>query len=293
MMRTIPGERVRAKEIAEAVDRLIAEPGMDLSPLGAEDAGVLAVARELAGLPSLLGPVSPELEQRVMSRIRSAGGSAWRAPHFRLRWAATGLVLALALALILWATPFGQTAVASFMAVFHLGRTEVRITPAKPLTVQEATAVVDRSTIERYVSLEEAQAQVPFALLQPAYLPSNYRLREVKSYTYPDLPTWIPQPLLAELVYEDDIGKQMLLQIYPILLGEQASISGLNLQATPIQNVQDVVIGGQPGVLLQLGQERDRSGWQQVVWEYGDLILALTAAGLDTAELLRVGDSVR
>lgn len=292
-MKSSPEERGRAQQISALVDRLIAEPGMDAPSLDAEDTGVWAAARELARLPSLLGPVSPALEQRVMGRIRSAKGSDQGATRCRLSWAVTGLATALALALIVWITPLGQTAVASFLAVFHLGQTEVRITPANTQAIQEATAAVGRSTIERYASLEEAQARVPFALVQPAYLPPGYRLRDIKSYTYPDLPTWLPQPLLAELVYEDQQGRQMLLQIYPILLGEQASISGLNLQAKPIQDVQDVTVGGQPGVLLQLGQERKEAGWQQVIWEHEDLILALTATGLDTAELLRVGGSVR
>lgn len=275
------------------VDRLIAEPDAGVPPLDADDAGVVAVARTLAHLPPLLGPVSPALEQRVMSRVSAANRTVAGSPRCRLSWAVTGVALALVMALILWVTPFGQTAVASFLAVFHLGQTQVRITPADTLAIQEATSAVDASTIERYASLEEAQGRVPFALVQPTYLPPGYRLGEIRSYTYPDLPTWLPQPLLAELVYESDGRGQMLLQIYPILLGEQASISGLNLQASPIQDVRDVVVGGQPGVLLQLGPERDGAGWQQVVWEHGDLILALTATSLDTAELLQVGGSVR
>jgi hypothetical protein len=51
--------------------------------------------------------------------------------------------------------------------------------------------------------------------------------------------------------------------------------------------VQDLEINGQPGVLLRVGD-----AWQEIVWEQGDLILALSAPDLPEEELLAVARSV-
>ena len=77
------------------------------------------------------------------------------------------------------------------------------------------------------------------------------------------------------------------------MLGDHASISGLNLEAAPIQGVQDVDVNGQAGVLLQLGTQEHQTAWQEIVWEQDDLILALYGANLTEADLLRIARSVR
>lgn len=245
---------------------------------GGEDAELLEVGRRLARLPALLGPVEPALEERVMRRVRAA--TQRRRPALRPSWAVAGLTAVLLLILML--TPMGQTAVASFLAVFHLGRTEVQIvqteTPA-PSNQQPA--------VRQQLTLAQARDLLPFAIPQPAYLPPGYRLQEVGSYTYPDLPEWVPQPILVDLVYGNGAGQSCTLRIYPIMLGEEASISGVNLAATSVEKVQDLEINGQPGVLLRVG-----SAWQEVVWEQGDLVLALWAPDLPEEELLRIARSV-
>jgi hypothetical protein len=76
-------------------------------------------------------------------------------------------------------------------------------------------------------------------------------------------------------------------------LGDEGSISKLNLQATSIQDARDVDVSGQAGVLLQLGTGRPGTVWQEVVWEQGDLILALSSTRLAEDELLRVACSIR
>jgi hypothetical protein len=145
---------------------------------------------------------------------------------------------------------------------------------------------VSTARVER-LTLAEAQDRLPFALSRPAYLPPGYHLQEVNSHTYPDLPEWVPQPIFVDLIYGNDAGQTCTLRIYPITLGEKASISGLNLETTSIEKVQDLDVNGQPGVLLQVG-----SNWQQVVWEKNDTILALWATNLDREELLKVARSV-
>jgi hypothetical protein len=290
-MRSTRTERIRAGHLSAAVDQLIDDPGAQPEHY-APDAGLLDTARQLAQLPSLLGPVDPILEQQVMRCVRTgAAGRVRRAPRFRLGWAVAGVVtLLLALALL---TPLGQTAVASFMAVFNLGRTEVIITPVDTPTVPEATVVAQSTALSQPLTLTEARTQVPFAIPQPGYVPAGYSLRQVVGHTYPDLPAWLPQPFSVDLVYGDGKSHELTLRLYQITLSDQASISRLNLEAAPIKDVQDVDVNGQPGVLLQLGSAKGAATWQEVVWEQGDLILALSAADLSEAELLRVARSVR
>jgi hypothetical protein len=169
------------------------------------------------------------------------------------------------------------------MAVFNLGSTEVQVARVgTPTVVAGARAVQERLT------LEEAQAQVAFAIPQPASLPAGYRLREVNGYSYPDLPAWVPRPFFVELVYGAEGEAACSLRVYPIMLGQGASTAGMNLEATSIQEAQDVEIDGSPGVFMRLGE-----GWQEVVWEQGDLILALSSLNLTRDELLRIAASVQ
>lgn len=287
-MRTTKAERIRAEQVSAAVDQLIQDPDAQLRQLESDDAGVLTTAHQLARLPALMDPVDPALERQIMRRVRTGAGQR-RMPRFRLSWAAAGLAAVL---LVLLFTPMGQTAVASFMAVFSLGRTEVHITPVDTPAAPLATVAAQGPVVRQNLTLEEAQAQVSFAIPQPAYLPPGYRLHEVRSYTYPDLSPWVPQPLFVELVYGDDLAGELRLRLYPIMLGGEAGISGLNLQATPIRDVQDVDVNGQPGVLLQLGTDRAGPSLQEVVWEQGDLILALSTSHLSQTDLLRIARSL-
>jgi hypothetical protein len=291
---------MHAERLSAAVDQLIGDPQAQPGPAEASDVGLFATAHYLMRVVEHLGPVSPALEQRVdhISRQQAAGQKADRLPRLRLAWAVGGLAALLVLITLL--TPTGQTALASFMAVFHLGRTEVSITPGNPALTQlpsaratEAAAGAASPAVYQDLTLEEAQVQMHLAIPQPAYLPVGYRLRAVRSCTYPDLPAWIPQPFSLDIVYESSQGPQVRLRLYPIALGDKASISGLNLEASPIQDVRDVDVNGQPGVLLRLGAEGAEAAWQEVVWEQGELILALSATSLTEDELLRMARSIR
>jgi hypothetical protein len=290
-MKISRSERRRAERVSAAVDQLIRHADVQGNALDPADAGLLPAVRRLAGLPALLGPVDPRLERRVMAQVRAESRPVRPSPRFRLAWAVAGVVVLLLAAMLL--TSAGQTAVASFMAVFKLGRTEVRITPVDTASTPLATAAAQSTAIRQSLTLAQAQDLVPFAIPQPAYLPPGYRLREVVSYSYPDLPAWVPQPLFVELIDGDQEGHEIALRVYPITLGDQASISGLNLEASPIQDVQDVEVNGQPGVLLKLGPDRAKASWQEVVWEQGALILALSATNLTEQDLLRIAASVR
>jgi hypothetical protein len=292
-LNTTKSERTRAEEISAAVDELIRNPDAPPGqfPAGPEDIGLLTTARQLTRLSSLLGPVDPLLEQQIMRQVQTEGRAPRHGPRLRLGWAVAGLVAVLLVVTLF--TPMGQTAVASFMAVFKLGRTEVRITPVDTPALLQATVVAQSTAVQQTLTLEEARAQVSFAIPQPAYLPAGYRPQGAISHTYPDLPAWVPQPFFVELIYADGQAHELSLRAYPIMLGDEASISGMNLQAAPIQDVQDVDVNGHPGVLLRLGTGRNGTGWQEVVWEQGDLILALSANDLTQADLLRIARSVQ
>jgi hypothetical protein len=284
-------EQIRAEQVSAAVDHLLREPDAQPEDLDPNEAGLLDTARQLAQLPSLLGPVDPVLEQRVIRSVQAGNRAVRRLPVLQPVWVASGLAAILLVVLLL--TPLGETAVASFVAVFNLGRTEVRITPVDTPSALATTVAGEGAAVQQTLTLTEAQAQTHFPIPQPGYLPAGYRLRAVSSYSYPELPAWVPQPLFVELVYEDFLGEECRLRIYPIALGDQASISGMNLEASPIWEVRDVRVNRHPGVLLRLGSEGAEDAWQEVVWEQDDLILALSATGMTDADLLNIARSVQ
>jgi hypothetical protein len=283
-MKTSELERMRAERVSAAVDELIRDPEAGPASVEPEDAGLLHTARRLAQLPTLLGPVDPVLERRVMHQVQRAKPRRERSP-VRLVWAAAGMAAALLLVLLI--TPAGQTAVASFLGVFHLGRTEVQVSQ-----VGTPTATAQAAVRREILTLEGARSRLPFTIPQPAHLPAGYGLHEVSGYIYPDLPAWLPQPFFVELVYGDGSGALLMLRVYPLAVGEEASISTLNLEASSFELVKDIEIRGQPAVLLRLGDGGRRNAWQEVVWEHGDLILSLSASDLTEAQLLQVAASV-
>lgn len=294
-MRLTKTERFRAKIASDLVDRLTCDPGAQVGHLDAGDDVLLSTARQLARLPALLGPVDPALEQRVV-RLSQSHASSQRAKS--LRYLRPGLVMAgvaAVLMLVALLTPLGQTAVASFMAVFNLGSTQVRITPVDVPSALQTTDEIRAAVVRQSLTLDEAAEQASFPILQPAYLPPGYRLLEAVGHTYPDLPAWVPRPFSIELFYEDDRGGWFSLHMYPITLGTdtQARVSGMNLEAAPIQDVRDVDVNGQPGLLLRLGSGEDEVGLQELVWEQDQVVLALSAVDLTEAELLRIARSVR
>lgn len=288
-------ERERAARLAAALDELFADPASPPTGLEPEDEALLSTAQRLARLPALLGPAGPgllpepeHLVRRVRAGLRERGRPGASRPGRRLvprwRWAAAALAVVLVVGLLL--TPAGQTAVASFLGIFHLGRTQVQISQTGTPMPADHTAVRDTWT------LEEARERLPFALPGPAYLPEGYSPRAVYSYTYPDLPEWVPQPVFVDVDYgraeRSQAGGSLILRVYPIMLGHEASISRLNLQTTSVEKVQDLEINGRPGVLLRVGD-----AWQEIVWEQGDLVLALWAPDLPEEELLAIARSVR
>lgn len=281
---------MRAEQVSAAVDRLLQEPEAQPELLDPEDEGLMATAQQLAQLPVLLGPAEPALEQRILRRAQTLGVPSRQLPRARLGWVALGVAVLLFVVFLL--SPMGQTTVASFLAVFDLGLTEVRIESSGTPSELPATVATGATALQTSLTLAEAQEQVSYAIPQPAYLPNRYELLRVTSYVYPDLPAWVPQPVFLELIYGDGTGEELILRVYAIMLGEDANISRLNLQARSIRDVQDIDVNDRPGVLLQLDTDRTGVSWKEVVWEQDDLIMALSSANLTEDELLRIARSV-
>jgi hypothetical protein len=226
-----------------------------------------------------------------LDQSRSSSRREKQLRYLRPGWVVAGVAAAVLLVALL--TPFGQTAVASFMAVFNLGSTQVRITPVDVASL-EATDEMRAAVVSQSLTLDEAAEQASFPVLQAAYLPPGYYLLETVGHTYPDLPAWMPRPFSIELVYEDDEGAWFSLHMYPISLGSgtRARVSGMNLEAAPIRDVRDVDVNGQPGMLLLLESAGDGTGLKELVWEQDQVVLALSAADLSEAELLQIARSV-
>jgi hypothetical protein len=208
-----------------------------------------------------------------------------------LGWAIGGLALALLAVLLL--TPLGDTAVAGLMAVFDLGRTDLRVAPEELSPAVPETAVEGGRAVRQTLTLAEAQASVAFNIPQPGSLPPGFRLAAVYGYQYPDLSAWVPQPFFVELVYSDSEGKELLLQVYSIALSDGVSVSSLNLRAPPVEDVQDVEVNGQPGVLLRHDLEPTGIELLELVWEQDDLLLALSSHHLDDLDLLDIARSIQ
>lgn len=283
-------EQVRAAELSAAIDGLLNNSSVELEDTSKMETGLVDMARQLSRLPAMLGPVSHDLEQRVLGMVENTVDRPQPKQFYKGVMAVAAV--AATLFLVMAFSPMGHTAMASFMAVFNLGRTEVRITPANDMIEPSSTAEIHATAVQEALSLSEAQGAFGFVIPQPVDLPEGFDLQGTYSYSYPDLPAWVPQPFFLELVYQEPGGKEMTLRVYPIMLGDRASISGMDLQAKPIQSVEDVEIDGQPGVLLTLGSQQVPGAWHEIVWEQGDLILALSATELGPDTLLKVAGSV-
>ena len=144
-MKITRAERARAEQLSAILDRSNHGAGVSREGLDAQEAGLLDTARQLARWPELLGPIDPQLEERVLDSVRARRRRS-RAPR-PLKWAWAGAGLAILLLVAVALTPLGQTAVAGFLAVFNLGATEVRIESASTPSPLPATAATGNTCL--------------------------------------------------------------------------------------------------------------------------------------------------
>jgi hypothetical protein len=280
-------ERDRARQLSGEIDRMLsgALPEAKPSPAGwAEDDSLLATARSLRELGERLPPVPRNLERRVQRIVCSPlvvdTPRSWR----QVLWGALAATLVL---LAVWfVAPSGQQVWAAMRSSL-LGQTRVELTP----TVGPETRAV-REPLRDLVAVELLIGRAPSV---PRALPDGYSLQEIAAVSYPDLPSWISQPLFVELCYGADVAPSgFCLRQYRLLFRELGGIGGVQVADKAVKEFQQVELGGATGTLLTFAasEERPRESFT-VLWERDGLLLELQSDVLAKDELLQVARSVR
>lgn len=276
-------ERRTAQRLSERIEGML-----DLTESPKTD-DLLDTARQLARLGDLFGPPDPAFERRLTAQIetrlaeRPSRRAIWRP---RLAWC---FAVTLALVLVGLLTPPGQAVVAELMAVFHLGRTEVRVEPETATVAHTFTATAEIA----FPGLPQARATVEPRILQsPVYLPDGYRLHRISTSHFDDLPAWV-QPLFIDLTYRRETAEfvwELAYRQYFVASGGPGTIKALTYLPAEFESAQKVSVGDHPAVLFSKGPVTDRV--LHLVWEAEDAVFTLTATELAPDELIRVAESV-
>jgi hypothetical protein len=286
--RSAMSERQAARRLTKRIEGML-----DIAE-GQETGDLLDTARQLARLGDWFGPPDPAFERRLTARIearlaeRPPRRTAWR---LRPVW---GLVAGLVLVVVGLFTSPGQAVVAELMAVFRLGRTQVRVEPETTRPVKaSATAEITLP------GLPEAQAAVePRTLQVPAYLPQGYRLHRLSTRHFDELPAWV-QPLFIEVIYRQETAEviwELAYRQYFVASGGEGTIQALTYPTKEFESVQKVTVGGRPAVLLTRPPASPVQPGEQVlhlVWEGENAVFTLlTSSTLLPDELVRIAESV-
>jgi hypothetical protein len=282
------GEQKAAQRLSERIEGML-----DIKEKQEAD-DLLDTAHRLAGLNDLFGPPNPAFEQRLTARIearlakRLQQRGSW---HLRLTW--VGALAMLLIMVGLFTTP-GRAVVAELMAVFRLGRTEVRVEPE--------IASVDRTftaTAETTLSgLPEARVEVEPRILQvPTFLPQGYQLHRVSTSHFEELPAWV-QPLFVDVIYQretTEIVWELAFRQYFVASGGLGTISALTYPPKEFESVLEVSVGDHRAVLLTKRPVSPVQPSEQIlhlVWEGENTVFTLTSAELTRDEIVRVAESV-
>ena len=293
------GERRAARRLSEELDRLLAGDPVgrvltDTVPtqyVGHPAEDEIELARYLAQLSAHLPPVPADLEKRVRAIVRSplvCRPVAWQS-------AAWGALTALVILVASWfLVPGGQKAWAQMLRALQLGQTRIELTPT--LDGGESRAV--RETLRDLVAVELLIGRAP-AL--PKTLPEGYVLQEIAAVSFPDLPSWISQPLYVELCYgREGAPSDLRLRQYRLLFKQFGGISGVQFSGDTVVGLEEVDVGGVRGTMLTFAREGNQTGLspadterRTVLWERDGLLIELEASDLPADELLLVAQSVR
>jgi hypothetical protein len=169
------------------------------------------------------------------------------------------------------------------MVRVFLGQTRVELTP----TLDAPTRAV-REPLRDLVAAELLMGRAPSL---PRTLPEGFVLVEVAAVSYPDLPSWISQPLYVELVYGiEGASPSLRLREYQLLFREYGGITGIQPADDLVASLEEVDVSGVPGALLTFSEG---SVTHTVLWERDGLLLELETDRLTAAGLLEVARSVR
>jgi len=282
------GERQAARRLAQRIEGML-----DIAECQEAD-DLLDTARRLTHLGDLFGPPDPAFERRLAARIETRLAAsprrraAWR---FRPAWAAA---VALALVVVGLFTPPGRSVVAELMAIFSLGRTEVRVEPELAGDLRSFTATAEITL----PGLPEAQATVePRTLWVPASLPEGYRLHRLSTSHFDELPAWV-QPLFVDVTYRRETEEfvwELAYRQYFVASGGPGTIRALTYPPEEFESVEKVTVAGRPAVLLSRSPAHSDQPGERVlhlVWEGDNTVFTLTSSELSPDALVQVAESV-
>ena len=288
MLMDMRDERRAARQLSQRIETIL-----DIKEVQEPD-DLLDTARRLARLGDLFGPPGAAFERRLTARVearlaeRPRRRSGWRP---RLAW---GVVVGAVLVIAGLFTPPGQAVVARLAAVFHLGRTEVRVEPERADLSRTFTATAETTL----PGLPEARATaMPRTFQVPATLPDGYRLHRVSTSHFDELPAWV-QPLFIDVTYRRETAGfvwELAYRQYFVSSGGPGTIEALTYPPEEFESVREVKVGGFPAVLLTKPAASPVQPSEQVlhlVWERESAIFTLTATDLSPDELVRVAESV-
>ena len=281
-------ERKAARRLAECIEGVL-----DITEgQGTDD--LLDTARQLARLNDLFGPPDPAFERRLTAQIetRLAEGPrrrvVWRP---RLAW---GVVAGLVLVVASLFTSPGQAVMAELMAIFRLGRTEVRVEPETATVVRTFTGTAKVAI----PGLPEArETVVPRTLYVPAYLPEGYQLHRISTSYFDEIPSWV-QPLFIDVTYRRETNEvvwELSYRQYFVVSGGPAAIRALTYLPEEFESVQEVSVDRRPAVLLTKQPTSPVHPLEQIlhlVWEGESAVFTLTTSELPPGELIRIAESV-
>lgn len=130
---------------------------------------------------------------------------------------------------------------------------------AEVKTIKEATE-------EEKITVEEAQANASFDILEPTYLPSGYELYNVH------MADPIENDTMLRLVYSN--GEDFL---------DLDEDIGLGIGRNLLESAENVTINGQEGKLIEEGRA--------LYWTIGDIGLILHSGSLSKDEMIRIAES--
>ncbi len=255
---------------------------------------LLDTARELVRLNDLFDPPDPAFERRLTAQIetRLAEGPqrrvAWRP---RLAW---GLVAGLVLVVASLFTSPGQAVMAELLAIFRLGRTEIRVEPETATVARTFTGTAE-ITLPGLPAARETVA--PRTLQVPAYLPQGYRLHRVSTSHFDEMPAWT-QPLFIDVTYRRETNEvvwELSYRQYFVASGGPGTIQALTYPSKEFESARQVNVGSRPAVLLTKQPASPIHPSERIlhlVWEGENAVFTLTTSELSPDELVRIAESV-
>jgi hypothetical protein len=280
-------ERRQALKLAKALDCMGSE-----GVAGGDDAEVqslLATARQLTRLPTLVAALDKAAAQRIYLRVVTQNQSPGRRVVGALRIALAVVTCVIICVVGLFLVVPERSALAEWFTQITLGRFAVVVTPEKRTGLQiEAVETI-------LANWSEAQTVMSFTPMEPAVLPDGYHMQSLRAISYKGMPDWLPQPFYLDAIYapagkEADDEQYLSIRQYAISYEPHGEISRLGFQPQQVENITSLSVGDKPAVLVELGQG---SALRELIWQHNGLAVELTSRTLSAQDLITVAESMR